>query len=151
MTLTLYRPLGITIAMKVFATGVAGQLRVVLALLSTSTSTGPVEKFYMAFYDETSPQNGTICDHIEVPATLARSIVAAPQFPNTADEHQNTLDAVLYDPNVLGLVESLANTHGMLTNITAQVEALKLQSVLQNLTPTPTPPPAGGNGNSGSL
>ena len=139
MSLTRYVPLGITIQMEVFATGVAGQLRVVVTVLALFDTNGSREVFHLAFLDENCLGNGVISSHIEVSPALARTVVAAPQFPCCPDEHQDTLDAILNDPAILALIQKMAVTQDLLKNITSQIASLNQHAELENFIPEPPP------------
>lgn len=134
MPLTQCLPLVKTLNMQLFATGVTGSLRVVLTCLSSHGAKGQTESFFLGFFEEDEPTNASYAEHIEVAASLARSIVGNGS-PNTNQENEETLDAVLMSPPVLAIIRQLAPTYPLLANITGQIDALDIQTELRNSTP----------------
>jgi hypothetical protein len=139
MPLTSHKPLAIKLQMNVFATGIIGDLRIVLTVLSVSNPNGTVESFFLGFYDETNLTNGVVGDHISVPSPLARSIVPSPNNPNSSGEHEQVLDVVLQDPAILAQIQQLAVSHPLIGNISNAVAALNTKTQLQNFIPNPAP------------
>jgi hypothetical protein len=134
MPLTQCRPLVKTLNMQLFATGVTGNLRVVLTRLSSHGANGQTESFFLGFFEEDEPTNSSYAEHIEVAAALARSIVGNGS-PITNQENEETLDVVLMSPPVLAIVRQLAPTYPLLVNITGQIDALNTQTELGKSTP----------------
>lgn len=139
MPLTSHKPLAIKLQMNVFATGIIGDLRIVLTVLSVSNPNGTVESFFLGFYDETKLADGVVGDHISVPSPLARSIVPSPNNPNSSAEHEQVLDVVLQDPAILAEIQKMAAIYPLIGNASNAVAAQNVNTQLQNLIPNPGP------------
>jgi hypothetical protein len=135
MALTQWKSFGKNLQMELFATGVTGNLRVVLTYLSVQGNAGPTESFFLGFFEENIPASLAYASHINIPAALARSVVKGTQVPATPDENEQTLDAVINDGTTLDRIRTMATTHPLLLNLTSQVSATKAKVELDQSTP----------------
>ena len=102
------------------------------------------ESFFLGFYDESTPSNGSYASHISVPTALARSVVPI-GIPATPTEQEATLDAVAMAPAILHQIVSMAKYHPLLLNISMQVDALISKTDLDDSTPQALNPLKVGN------
>ena len=137
MSLTICMHLAITINMNVFATGIAGNLRVVLSILSVVERSTIKESFFIGFFDESDLGKGAYANHVQVPAALARSVVQIGS-PANDQEHEETIDAVVLDPEILGHIRAMASAHPLLSNLTGPIDALASKADFENSTPHAT-------------